>query len=265
MDILLQESKLDLLKYDHMLESSLDSIFLEFTEERYITEKKGIISSIEKLVVNVLKALADFFKKLMDKVSTKVEQIKINHKLKELKDILAKKKSMFLNKEINYFDMYRYKKYYKSFINEYVKELKIGLNKDFKSLDDYEIWRNNMIDKLSDFKYKLSSDEEWKLITTINNAYELTKKESDNLNKNLNMIKEEGNMSIKTIEKVYLNGLDGKSMVNYDEGRILYANHKRSFISRIINMISSIIRKVANVIMKHPFVSLSALFIACAI
>ena len=37
--------------------------------------------------------------------------------------------------------IYNTKEYYKKFINAYVSEMKAGLNKDFKTVDEFEEWK----------------------------------------------------------------------------------------------------------------------------
>ena len=76
------------------------------------------------------------------------------------------------------------------FINTYVAELKRGLNKDFKSVEEFEKWKNKMTNDLCEFNYTLTDKERWTLSSAVNDAVQLTEEEIKNKNQSLKQIKQ---------------------------------------------------------------------------
>ena len=266
MDFLIEEKGIDLavLQFENALESSSDVFYFTAIDNFY--NNSIMESSLEDLkdkaitgIKKILEALKEFFKQIKIKFEVKIQQIQLNKKLEELKDIMAKKRSKALNKNINYFDIKRYKEYYKDFINRYTSELIKGLNKEFKTVEEYERWRVDMLNKLADFNYKLSDEEQWKLSVTINSAVELTSKEAENREKNLKMVEEEGSTSIKTLEKYYRKINIENSFVNYNKQNLKIFSLQNSFIGNICTKLTQAIQKVAKFICKHIIASIGIL------
>lgn len=248
-DILQSESDIC---YLHLLESTNDSLFVEATFKEFMDKAT-------KVFANILEALKKFFKDIRTKVHIKCQQIQLNRKLEELKDLLAKKRSQAVNKKVDYFDVKKYKMYYSDFINRYTSELIKGMNRDFNSVEEYEKWRTDMLNKLADFNYKLSDEEQWKLSVTINSAVKLSTEEAQNREKNLQMIEDSGSAAIKHLERYYKTIDPEHSFVNYNEKKLKIFSLQNSFIGVVCGKISQCIQKVAKFCVKHIFSCIIAL------
>lgn len=266
MDFLVEEKALALasLQFENALEYNSDLCYftaLENSNNIAIMEssldnlKEKALAAISKILV----AIKNFFDKAKMYLEIKVQQTQLNKKLTELKDIMAKKKSKALNKKVNYFDVKKYKTYYTEFINRYTSELIKGLNRDFKTVDEYETWKEAMLNRLSDFNYKLSDEEQWRLSVTINSAVELSTKEAENRQKNLKMVEEEGSESIKSIEKYYKRIDVEKSFVNFDDNNLKIFRLKNSFIGTVCTKLAQALQKVIKFICKHVILSIGIL------
>lgn len=242
----------------NLYESSRTNDYEGFMESSWEDFKEKAIIVIEK----ALDAIKKFFKDAKIAFDTKVQQFQLNKKMAELKDIMAKKKTKALNGKINYFDMKKYKAYYTDFINRYTAELKKGLNRDFKTVEEYETWRTDMLNKLSDFNFKLSDEEQWKLSVTINSAINLTDDEIKNRERNLKMVEESGSFAIKGLEKYYKTINPEKSFVNYNGVKLKIFSLQNSFIGMVCSKITQAIKTIVKFITKHLFVCITALLIA---
>ena len=262
---LIEEKSLDLaaMKCEHVLCCYADSlsILLEETDEEYMIE--GTLNEIVKKAVEifekVLEELKKFFDKLYEFIHTKVQQVELNKKLDELKDIMAKKRAKALGVKANLMDIQKYKKFYTDFINRYTKEIISGLHRDFKNVAEYEKWRADMMNQLNDFNFKLSDEEQWKLSVSINSAIELTEKEAENREKNLKMVEEDGKRSIKQLESYYKKLDNERSFVNYDKGKFKIFSLQNSLIGFVCAKLAQGIKTVANFISKHPFLCVTLL------
>lgn len=266
MDFLLEESVFDLeiLKSQDLFESSSDICFISMLEacdddifmEKSLEEFKAKAMQVFQ---KILDALKKFFKEIRMQIHIKAQQLQLNKKLTELKDLMAKKRSKAVNKYMNYFDIKKYKEYYTKFINRYTSELIKGMNKDFKSIDEYERWRTDMLNKLADFNYSLSDEEQWKLSVSINSAVKLTDEEAQNRDKSLRMVEEEGSSAIKNLEKYYKTISVEKSFVNYNGTQLKIFSLQNSFIGIVCGKLMESIKKVAKFISKHIFASIALL------
>ena len=190
-----------------------------------------------------------------------MEQVKLNKKLDELKNILAVKRAKIMGKKIKYFDIKKYKSFYTDFINRYTAELKKGLNKEFKSVEEYEKWKIDMLNKLADFQFKLSDTEQWKLSVAINSAVGLTEEEAKNREKNLKMVEEHGSGAIKGLENYYKRLDNEHSFVNYNKKSLHIFKLQNSFIGLVCSKIAQCIKTIAKIITKHPFTCITALLV----
>jgi hypothetical protein len=276
MDFLIEEKTFELSIYEciNMVESTSDQLNIYLSEsfldkskaedikkEEMESSFKKFINKMLEIIGKILKSIKDFCNSARIKVAAHVQSFKLNKKLDELKDIMAKKKSKFLNKKYNYFDIKKYKAYYSDFINRYTQELKKGLNTDFKTVEDYEKWRLDMINKLSDFNYKLSDEEQWKLSISINSAIQLSDTEARNRDKNLKMVEEDGSRNIKSIENHYKKIDIENSMVNYNGKKYQLFRLKNSFIGVICSKIAQCIKTVVKFITKHTFACITGLIV----
>jgi hypothetical protein len=269
MDFLIEEKTLDinLLECENSFCKAIDTAIIEFAShpdanslfyEMTLDDFKEKISGVIK---KILESLKEFFQKIRVQLSIKVEQFKLNKKLEELKDLMAKKKAKILGTKYSYFDIQKYKAYYTDFINRYTAELKKGLNKNFKNVDEYERWRVSMLNKLSDFNFKLSDEEQWKLSITINGAVELTEKEAMNREKNLKMVEEDGTRALKDLERHYKQIDLEHSQVNISKDGFRIFKMQNSFLAMVCNKIAQAIKTVVRIITRHPFECITALIV----
>ena len=252
------ESASALLEIDIMESFSNDDIILEASFQEF---KRKAIDVFEKAYI----AIKKFFKDLMVKIDTQIQKISLNKKLEELKDIMAKKRAKALGQKITYFDVKRYKSFYTEFINRYTAELKKGLNHEFKDVKEYEKWRTDMLNKLNDFNFKLSDEEQWKLSISINSAVKLSETEARNRERNLKMIEESGTSAIRALESKYKKIDTENSFVNYDGKHLNFIKLQNSFIATICSRLVGLVKKVAKFVAKHTvlaIVSIIAILIA---
>ena len=261
----IEEKSLDIaaMKCEHMISCYADqcAILLEDTDTSFYVEGalEDIADKAVSLMEKLLEELKKFFDKLYTYVHTKAQQFQLNKKLDELKDIMAKKKAKALGMKANLVDIVKYKKFYTDFINRYTKEVIEGLHKDFKNVKEYEKWRVEMMNKLNDFNFKLSDEEQCKLSVSINSALELTEKEAQNREKNLKMVEEDGKRSIKQLEGYYKKLDNERSFVNYNKGNFKIFSLQNSFIGFVCSKIAQAIKTAANFVAKHPFVCVTLL------
>lgn len=190
MDLSFEESvfNLEIMKAQDILQSESDICcfsLMEAVGDEYVMEKsfKEFMDKASEVFQKVLEAIAKFFKEIRVQIQIKCQQMQLNKKLDELKDLMAKKRSKAVNKKVDYFDVKKYKAYYTDFINRYTAELIKGMSKEFNSVEEYEKWRVSMLNKLSDFNYTLSDEEQWRLSVTINSAVQLSTEEAHNREK----------------------------------------------------------------------------------
>jgi hypothetical protein len=289
MEFILEERTLDIsmMKFSDMLESNMSDFLYTLAESQEVvteSKKKPITEFAEKLkakktaekrkdkfeefkkkaseiIQKALVAIAEFFQKVKVQIEIQVNKIKLNKKLSELKDLMAKKRAKAVNKSFSYFDIRKYKDFYTQFINKYTAELIKGLNTDFKTIEEYEKWRSQMVNKLSDFNYKLSDEEQWKLSIAVNSAVELSEKEAENRSKNLKMVEEEGSRAIKELDSFYKHIDVEHSQIDYEEKRWKLFRLKNSFIGFICSKIAQLFKTVVHIITKHTFACVTALIV----
>lgn len=271
MDFLIEEKSFDIatMKFSHDMETASAVFYIKSMESAGLLDNdsymeatwENIKKTASEIFQRFYEAVKKFFKEIKIKIDTAIQQQKVNKKLEELKDILAKKKSRILNKKYNYFDIKKYKMFYTDFINRYIAELKSGLNKNFKTVKEYENWKESMLNKLSDFNYKLSDEEQWKLSISINSAVQLTEEEVKNRDKNLKMVEESGTQAVKNLEKYYKKIDTEKSVVNFEKNQIKVFSMHNSFIGLVCSKIAQLMKTVANIITKHTFACITALIV----
>ena len=259
-----KQSELDIEKACHQIKLTLDGFkisVMEHTNDIFIFEDSNVVHTIMEKILEflrkVLESIKQFFINIKIEFEAKIDARKLNKQLSEMKDILAKKKSKALGQRFEYFDIQRYKKFYTEFIDRYTLELIKGLNQEFKSIDEYERWQSTMLQRLSDFNYKLSDDEQWKLSVAVNSAIELTEKEIQNREANAALVQKYGSFTIKALEK-RCQGIS-TSNVNYDEMRLTLLNMKNNLIATVSDKVTKAMRVVAHVIYKYPLETAGAL------
>lgn len=248
----LLESASSLLEIDIMESCISNDIVLEASFEEF---KRKALNAIEK----AYNAIKKFFKDLIKQIDIQIQKISLNKKLNELKDLMARKRAKAMGQTYNYFDIQKYKSFYTEFINRYTSELKKGLNKDFKDVREYEKWRTDMLNRLNDFNFKLSDEEQWKLSVSINSAVKLSEQEAKNREKNLKMVEESGLSSIRAIEARYKKIDTENSFVNYDGKHFNFIRLQNSFIATVCTKLINLTKKVARFIAKHTLATIIAI------
>lgn len=275
MDILLDREELI---FDVAMESSLrefDSLNASITANYvllYYTEAFDFKAAVNKvkdkiceLLKKIKKAIKDFIASAKVAIETKIKQIQLNSKLKELKDMLAKKKAKAVSSRFNIVDIRKYKSYYRKYINEYSAELIKGLNKKFDSIEDFNNWQDLMKNKLAEFDFILSDKEKWQLTTTVNAAVQLSEEEIATRNNTMKMIDGDETKLIKELETFYGKPTNG-SHLNYDTIDMEYFTSQHAFVGFICAKVQSITKKVINFCIKHPIAAVtSLLFILIAL
>lgn len=251
------------LEFENNLSNAVNDYIMEFSKDDFFLEKDEKSESFSKKIKQIFSKVYEKIKELIKKaqvyINAKIQSLKINYKLKELKNLLAAKRAKALKKNIKYFDMKEYRKYYSQFINKYTMELKKGLNRDFKSVDEYEQWRTEMDNKLSEFLFKLNDEDRWRLTIAVNNAVQLSSEEIQNREKNLKMVEEDGSRSIKEIEKMYSMKTQKHSFVNDGIGQMFVYRIQDSFIGQAINKLYGCIKTVVKFCAKHIFLTIAGL------
>lgn len=256
MDFML-EYEIDYKQESNLFESMKDIFYINILSNidnsNYISEQVDYyIESVSDVIEKILKKLEEFFHKMLVSIEIKKQQATINKKLDELKDIMAKKKAKALGSKVDYFDIKKYKSYYTEFINAYTKELINGFDKDFKTVKEYEAWRVEMLNKLSDFNYKLSDTEQWKLSVSINDLIELSEKQSKNREKDIKMVQEQGSKAIKNLENYYKKIDTENSYVNYENEKLKIVSLHNTFIGQVCAKLAQCVKTIATIISKVP-------------
>lgn len=267
-----EEFDLGIMEFEHMTESSFSVFSLDYddaiirTDPGFFIEsslenlKKSISNAIDKLV----KMIKDFCHKVLLKMQIRSEQINLNKKLEEMKTLMAKKRSIAVNRRVDIFDINKYKKFYSEFINRYTDELIKGMDKDFSSIEAYESWRAKMLDNLSDFNFKLTDEEQWKMSIAINSAVDLTEAQIKNREKNIMMIEKEGSKSLKLLESKYKKIEVENSFIKVNgknEFKRAIFDRKHNFFMFICSKIAQTLKTLITILTKHTFLCVTALIV----
>ncbi len=243
------ERALSLYEFSSM--ESADNVITEFT---FNDVKKKIIELGKKAIETIKK----FIHSASIKIDTKIQQMKINIKLKELKNLLATKKSKAMKSKFTFVDVRKYKKYYKKYINTYVAEMKSGLNRDFKSVEEFEKWRDKMTSDLSGFVYTLSDKERWTLTNAVNDAVKLSEDEIKNKSQSIKQLKDQSVSIIDELTKIATRCPDAEYAK--DTAKTIFTG-KRSMLGFVISKITQAIKTVVSFVTKHTFACITGLIV----
>lgn len=237
-----------------MLDSSVEESFMEFTFDDF---KNKVIELGKK----VMEALKKFLHEVSLKIDTKIQQMQLNKKFEELKDMLAKKRAKAMGSTFTFVDVRKYKNYYKKFINTYVAELKRGLNKDFKSVEEFEKWKNKMTNDLCEFNYTLTDKERWTLSSAVNDAVQLTEEEIKNKNQSLKQIKDDTASVIDDISKSVISSPTMKTAMDTKDKAMKIFSGKQSVIGFVISKIGQCVKTLVSFVTKHTFACITGLIV----
>lgn len=226
---------------------------------------EDIRSAFITAIQNILDALAEFARKVSVAMASAIQAKKLNEKLSEVKAIMAKNRSKFLDKKINIFDIYKFNKYYIEYINKYTKDIKDMASRKFNSIEDYEKWRDKMQEDLAEFNFKLTDEEQWKLSVSINKAIELSDDEVTNYKKNIALAHQYGEKTITDLKGSFKSEEKmSDSEVNPDTKAASLLRMSNNLVISFCNQIASIVRTVIRTIEKHPFATLALVIVAIA-
>lgn len=186
----------------------------QYDESVIMEAEKTFKDKMTSLLNKVLTAISKFIYQVKIEISTKIQQMKINKKFSELKDIMAKKRSNLINGHVDMLDTLKYKQYYKRFMNAYISEVKSGLSKDFSSSAEFDEWKIKMQNKLLEFQYTLTDNERWKLSTAVDNALMITDKNLKSRNSDLDEINRDGERALKEIHKSLKDNSSNKAIID---------------------------------------------------
>lgn len=231
----------------------------------YEMNMEDIRSAFITAIQNILDALAEFARKISVAMASAIQAKKLNEKLSEVKAIMAKNRSKFLDKKINIFDIYKFNKYYTEYINKYTKDIKDMASRKFNSIEDYEKWRDKMQEDLAEFNFKLTDEEQWKLSVSINKAIELSDDEVTNYKKNIALAHQYGEKTITDLKGSFKSEEKmSDSEVNPDTKAASLLRMSNNLVISFCNQIASIVRTVIRTIEKHPFATLALVIVAIA-
>lgn len=231
----------------------------------YEMNMEDIRSAFITAIQNILDALAEFARKVSVAMASAIQAKKLNEKLSEVKSIMAKNRSKFLDKKINIFDIYKFNKYYTEYINKYTKDIKDMASRKFNSIEDYEKWRDKMQEDLAEFNFKLTDEEQWKLSVSINKAIELSDDEVTNYKKNIALAHQYGEKTITDLKGSFKSEEKmSDSEVNPDTKAASLLRMSNNLVISFCNQIASIVRTVIRTIEKHPFATLALVIVAIA-
>lgn len=255
---------LSIFKVKHLLESAYSQLSISIMENTadYDLIEESFSDFAEKVhmaITRILDALKKFLTDLKIKIDAKIQQSGINKKLMDIKKALAEKKASLLEK-CSYYDIQEYMSSYSKFIKEYTAAVKDGLNKDFKTDSEYNAWKNKMVEKMEQFKETLSNEEKWKLMRSVDTNLKYTEKEFQNRQRNLKVIEDIGNASLREIDEMSTKKFGFGISLKPHEVEI--QKRKRSFIGYICSQIAMCVRTVAKFVSKHVFLCLTAIVIA---
>lgn len=273
MEFLYESGELDLhiMEFEHICESSIDIFTLDFEDAMQRVNPYVFVESsfdtlkdnITKAVNALIKMIKEFCHKIKLQFEIKAQQMELNKKLEEMKDLMAKKRSRITSKKVSYFDVKKYKEYYTDFINRYTAEIIKGMDKEFKTIKEYEKWRESMVNQLSDFNFKLSDEEQWQISTAINSAVELTEEQVKHRERNIDMVEKEGSKALKALESHYKK-IDIESsyikLKEPTEAKKIFSA-KNSFLTFVCGKIAQAVKTIANLITKHAFLCVTALIV----
>ena len=230
-----------------MMDPSIDESFMEFTFN-------DVKNKVVELTKKVMEALKKFLHEVSVKIDTKIQQLKLSKKFDELKTMLAKKRAKAMGSKFTFVDVRRYKSYYKKFMNKYISELKQGLSKDFKSVEEFEKWKDKMTSELTEFNYTLSDTERWTLTSAVNDALSLTEDEIKNKNQNLANIEKETSTVMSEISKMTV-----KKPNKHDDTYIF--SEKQSVIGFVVKKIGQCVKTLVSFVTKHTFACITGLIV----
>lgn len=244
-----------------VLEHANDPDFKVIYEMNLEEVRSAFITAIQ----NILDALAEFARKVMVAMSSAIQAKKLNDKLAEVKAIMAKNRAKFLDKKVDIIDMVKFNKYYSDFIKKYTKEVKDMASRKFDSIEEYENWRDKMQNELSEFNFKLTDEEQWKLTVSINKAIELSEDEVKNYKQNIQLAHTYGEKTIADLKGSFKSEEKmSDSEVNVESKAASLIRMSNNLVITCCNQIASIIRSVIRMIQKHPFATLALVVVAIA-
>lgn len=251
---------LNLVKYESEFNNYLDEYELKMFEAVILDDVieeftfDDVKNKIKKIGQKIMDAISKFVTEALFRLSTKMQEMTLNSKFKEMKETLLENRSKSEGHRFAYFDAKKYRLYYKDFINEYTRELKKGINKIYKTESEFNEWKDSMIAKLDKFNERLSHKERWTLSKSINEAITLTEDESNKMKLTYKNIKKDADDVIEELT----NAVDSRDPF------WVTTKVKESFVVYIMRKMAQLVRTVITFITKHLFLCITALIVTVA-
>lgn len=187
---------------ERILDEKLNRVNLYIESQNKDDEEEKIkTSTIKEKLERLIEVLKNVYNKIIDsikgfiddiliKMDSRIKQTALQKKLEELKEMLAKNRAYAMNGKVEAIDVEKYIKFYSDFIDKYTEDVVSGLNKDFKSYEEFERWQNTMSDRLSEFDFKLDDADVYRITVSVNSLIDLNEKEIKNREKIIRMIED---------------------------------------------------------------------------
>lgn len=260
MELLEKEMDLELLHLDNYIKTTTDLIALEMAHLSVYNEYEGIYvnesSSFMNKMTDIFKTIIQTIKKILDKIvlaaQTKIQQIKVNVKLNDLKEKLSSihiDKNAFQDCKKLYPNINAYVRDYKKYINELVKGYKSIYHMTLDNSKDY-LKKTKEFEKELNKKYEkmLTCKEREILTSNVRETIEMTERETKNYKKSVNNIYRISENAIESLE-----GIVSKKPVTEATENIYDKNIETTrIIQEGAKSVTKTTKKVAKVVAFHP-------------
>ena len=267
-----QEFDIEMEKIDIFIESSNALVSIEM-ESATPYECSFLLEEFNKTnIKNVFKRIVDaiqkFIRNLYRAVSDRIIQLKLETKLKKLKEELAKNRQlsisidalMFRKRHPEYKTIKEYISDYEKYVDSLVKIVRDVFEKKLDNPSDYPKEMQAQIEKLNQkFSKFINTDEQLILSQTVLSNLEMSEWEIKNLKRNLASMESHGEKALENIDKISKNFLN-MSMYLYSESEEedsgkkeeVVVGKKLHILQRIASEIGKIMKKAISIVARHP-------------
>lgn len=246
------EYELDVQKASHVFETAFD-LFAITSIDTACRHSQGIItesSEVDDIILEetgkFIQAVKDFFKKLIDscrklihdvsvKFSSDIQAKKVNARLKDLKDRLAKNREAAAGQKIDAFDTGAYLRAYTTYVNFVVNGYKSIYSKEYKNYEDFrKVAEKFNTEAEKKFKeLKLSDEEAFEIKVSVAQAITMTEKELASMNS-----------IFKSYEKVWTDAISDMESVSIKVEDSSAVADLKSAATKLTNRLSHALRNV---------------------
>lgn len=246
------EYELAVQKADHIFETALDLFAVNSIDiacqhqQGVITESSEVDTLILEETCKFIQAVKDFFKKLIDscrklvhnvsiKFSTDIQARKVNAKLKDLKERLAKNRAAVADQKVEAFDTGEYLRAYTTYVNFVVSGYKKIYSKEYKNYEDFRKVASKFNEDVEKkfAELKLSDEEAFEIKVSVAQAITMTEKELASMNS-----------IFKSYEKVWTDAVNDMESVTIKLEDTSAIADIKSAASKLTNRLSHALRNV---------------------